>query len=134
MEIAFSILGEPKGKGRPRFTRQGHTYTPQETKDYEKKVAEAYKQAAGDIFFTEGTPIKIEIRAFFKEPKKKLFDLPMKTPDTDNIAKIILDGLNNIAYTDDKQVVDLIITKRYTPTDTPSVEVTITDSVTEEEH
>ena len=36
-----------------------------------------------------------------------------KKPDCDNIAKIILDSLNKIAYHDDSQVVDLHVNKRY---------------------
>ncbi len=34
--------------------------------------------------------------------------------DIDNIAKSILDGLNGVAYIDDKQVVQLTISKKYT--------------------
>ena len=38
----------------------------------------------------------------------------MKKPDADNIAKIVLDSLNKIAYEDDKQVVELTVIKRWT--------------------
>lgn len=41
-------------------------------------------------------------------------EYPMKKPDVDNIAKIILDSLNKIAYDDDVQVTDLIVRKRWT--------------------
>lgn len=34
---------------------------------------------------------------------------PNKKPDIDNIAKSIMDGLNGVAYEDDKQVVRLEI-------------------------
>jgi Holliday junction resolvase RusA-like endonuclease len=40
-------------------------------------------------------------------------ELPMKKPDCDNIVKIILDALNGVAYTDDKQVVDVRCRKCY---------------------
>ncbi|WP_460268332.1 RusA family crossover junction endodeoxyribonuclease [Clostridium sp. CTA-17] len=39
---------------------------------------------------------------------------PTKKPDVDNIAKIILDSLNGVAYKDDSQIVDLRIIKSYT--------------------
>ena len=39
--------------------------------------------------------------------------LPTKKPDADNVAKIILDGLNHIAWDDDTQVVDMMVIKRY---------------------
>ena len=37
--IDFWFQGEPVGKGRPRFTRQGRAYTPKKTRDYELKLA-----------------------------------------------------------------------------------------------
>ena len=48
---------------------------------------------------------------------------PTIKPDTDNIAKSILDSLNGIAYKDDKQVIRLIVEKWYA--DIPSVNVMI---------
>lgn len=33
MTIEFTIPGVPQGKGRPRFTQNGATYTPKKTKD-----------------------------------------------------------------------------------------------------
>ena len=48
---------------------------------------------------------------------------PIKRPDADNIAKIVLDALNGIAYKDDSQIVDLSVPKRYS--DKPRVEIFI---------
>ena len=39
---------------------------------------------------------------------------PTLKPDADNIAKIICDGLNGIAYKDDKQIVSLTVLKVWT--------------------
>jgi len=50
---------------------------------------------------------------------------PTIKPDTDNIAKSILDSLNGIAYKDDKQVVMLTVEKRYD--EIPSVSVWISE-------
>ena len=39
--MRFTVLGEPKGKGRPRFARIGNgvrAYTPKETENYEAYV------------------------------------------------------------------------------------------------
>lgn len=36
---------------------------------------------------------------------------PTKKPDVDNIAKIVLDSLNKIAFNDDAQIVGLIVLK-----------------------
>lgn len=117
--VIFTIKGEPKGKGRPRFTKNGHVYTPEETKKYENLVAWAYKSSKGE---KHTSPVRVTIKAYFKPPKKskKVVEdmlngkiLPTKKPDVDNIAKIILDGLNGIAWEDDTQVVDVMVTKRY---------------------
>ena len=40
MKVTFTVPGIPVGKGRPRFMKNGHTYTPQKTRDYEDKVVQ----------------------------------------------------------------------------------------------
>lgn len=39
--------------------------------------------------------------------------LPTKKPDIDNLVKVVLDGLNGLAYKDDKQIVALEAAKGY---------------------
>ena len=120
-QIIFVVKGEPKGKGRPRFTKTGRVYTPAETAQYERLVAMNYSESAKGYKFT--TPVKVTVKAYHKPPKgksKKVTGdmlnghiLPTKKPDADNVAKIILDGLNHIAWDDDTQVVDMMVIKRY---------------------
>ena len=38
---------------------------------------------------------------------------PTVKPDLDNIAKIVADALNGLAYRDDSCIVDLVVRKRY---------------------
>lgn len=111
MTVVFKIAGEPVGKARPRYTfKTGRAYTPKKTKDYERHVAESYKEHGGYWFGDD--PISVEITAYFKLPKsaskKKKAELmagyPAKKPDVDNICKIILDGLQGTAFRDDKNV------------------------------
>ena len=121
--IEFSVVGKIQPKQRPRFKRCGafiQTYTPQPTLDYQKMVADAYKQKYGDMKLTGA--LKMEINAFFNVPKsysKKKRNELYGRPDTahngdiDNVAKSILDGLNGVAYDDDTIVYDLHITKYY---------------------
>ena len=114
--MTFTIAGDPKGKQRPRYTKSGHTYTPSETVAYEKKVAYCYRQAGGQL---HTQPIKLEVWAFYQIPKsaskkraaEMLGTLCTKKPDADNVLKIIMDGLNKVAYEDDKQVVEAIVHK-----------------------
>ena len=47
--------------------------------------------------------------------------LPAKKPDIDNIAKVVLDALNSVAYRDDTQVVELQLRKQYS--EKPRVEI-----------
>ena len=122
-EMYFIVKGQPQGKGRPRFTRSGMAYTPKKTADYEQSVIEAYKQAENGCF-SDGEPLDVYICALFGIPKsyskkkiKMIQDgelLPTKKPDGDNIAKVICDALNGIAYKDDSQIVRLSVEKRYT--------------------
>ena len=117
--MKFTIDGAPTGKARPRVTRFG-TYNTDQTVLYENLVQISYKQKCNKIHVG---PLSVTIEACFDIPvstsKKKralminqqLF--PTKKPDIDNIAKIILDALNKIAYQDDTQVILLTVKKRY---------------------
>lgn len=119
-KISFKIDGEPKGKGRPRFGNSS-TYTPTETKDYETQVGWCYKAVSRGFQFSENDAIRVEIIAHFGIPKstskvKREAMLqgkirPLKKCDADNIAKIICDGLNGVAYPDDKQITSLSVEK-----------------------
>ena len=133
MRVEFTLKGEPQGKDRPRFTSRGgyvRTYTSQKTAAYEQAVRQAYLESTDMIL--EG-PIRVTIRAYMSIPssysKTKTQRMragrerPTKKPDVDNIAKVILDGLNHLAYDDDKQVIELAIEKWYS--DTPRVEVIV---------
>ncbi|RGS43528.1 RusA family crossover junction endodeoxyribonuclease [Coprococcus eutactus] len=55
---------------------------------------------------------------------------PLKKCDADNIAKIICDGLNGIAYPDDKQITSLSVEKWYS--DNPKVIVIISNETGKE--
>lgn len=130
--VEFVIPGIPKGKQRPKVTVQGnyaHAYTPKETVNYENYVKLMY-QTSKERSHLEGA-IGAVILAIFPIPKstsKKNIALMRdgkirhtKKIDCDNLAKIILDSLNGIAYKDDAQVCELLVTKYYG--DEPRVEV-----------
>ncbi|MGI6096418.1 MAG: RusA family crossover junction endodeoxyribonuclease [Lachnospiraceae bacterium] len=117
--INFTVYGTPKGKGRPRMTKTGHVYTPQQTIDYEEKVRIAWKKSAKGRKMTGA--LSVEILVFFETPKnwsmKKKTEMmgkfAEKKPDIDNVAKIILDALNKLAYHDDSQVVAISCQKMW---------------------
>jgi len=77
--------------------------------------------------------VSMKIVAYFKPPtsaSKKLKEELIKNqigyvhkPDTDNIAKIIADALNELAYKDDNQITKLEVTKLYGEEDRVEVEI-----------
>ena len=122
-QVIFSVYGECVPKGRPRFTRQGRTYTPKKTHDYESEVAMMAKSAMGSSEPLE-TPVAVYVYVNMPVPKshsKKRTEACLsgserpikKTGDLDNMVKTILDGMNGIVYKDDSQIVSLHATKRY---------------------
>lgn len=120
-EIHFEIIGKPYGKGRPRFTKSGHTYTPKETTSYENLVKLSYQQQCNGKRL-DGAIIANIVAVYpipksaSKKKRAEMIDgkiLPQVKPDCDNVAKTVLDALNKIAYDDDSQVAMLIVTKMY---------------------
>ncbi len=125
MQIHFQVEGDPKGKGRPRFSRVGNftkVYTDKQTLTYEAMISTFAKQAMGG---TE--PLKAPVSVFLyvrlpipqSYPKKRReaclsgAEKPCKKPDIDNIAKTYLDAMNGVIFVDDTQVIDLHVKKLY---------------------
>lgn len=140
--ITFEVLGEPQGKGRPRFARRGgyvSTYTPPKTKAYEKMIRDAFIDVASKnlvkrYMFTSF--VSVDIEAYFDVPKSvskvkrdllRAGEFCSKKPDGDNIIKVVLDALNEVAYADDKNVIDIHVAKYYAAElDNPRIIVRLT--------
>ena len=131
MKVSFIIDGEPKGKARPRMnTRTGRAYTPDDTRMYEDYVKLLYRSKLK--YYFEGY-VKLTVKAYYgiaksnskkiKEQKKINILRPSKKPDIDNVVKLIADALNDIAYKDDTQIVELSASKYFS--EEPRVEITI---------
>lgn len=123
MKYRFVIHEKAIGKARPRFdSRTGRVYTPTATRSFEEKVKWAFTSIYNVSIKLSEKPFKATIIAIFKPAeslsKKKQAELLFnvnytKKPDADNIAKIILDSLNGLAYKDDSQVSELKVIKDY---------------------
>lgn len=119
--IDFTLYGTPVSKGRPRFTRQGRTYTDAKTRDAETAVLAAWLNEVGKREPHVGA-VTVDIVATFAPapswPKWKrelalAGDLPhTQKPDVDNLLKII-DGLNGRAWIDDSQITRANVTKQF---------------------
>lgn len=143
MKVIFTVPGEPQGKARAR-TCGGHTYTPEKTVLYENLIKTEYARQCGNRKFSilsDGTaqPVAVRIEAVYGIPKsysKKKREralngelAPTKKPDADNIAKVVCDALNGVAYVDDTQVIDLHIVKSF---GCPHITVTVYEWETQE--
>lgn len=119
----FDVDMKPVGKGRPRFTRSGHAYTPPATTEAEEKIRLAYRNKYGKVCYDKDEPIRLIVVAYFPIPKamsRKDTEMalrgmiyPTKKPDGDNILKLVADALNGVAYYDDSQIIDMHIDKLY---------------------
>lgn len=90
-------------KRRVRFTLKGKAYKDTKTKEDLRRVAESY-----DGEFYKDRPLALVISVFQQLPESKSWmgiqPFTLK-PDVDNVIKAVLDGLNGVAFVDDKQVV-----------------------------
>jgi len=131
--IKITIYGRPEQWRRTGGrTKDGRPvrFTPAKTRDYEHRI----KQEAGRYFVRPFKgPVKVDMLAVFPRPKAKIWKTkPMprewypKAPDLDNIVKAAMDGLNGIAYLDDRQVVMVVARKILASGDElPRLELTI---------
>ena len=112
----FTIPGEPVSKARARFTKSGHSYTPEKTKEGEQRVALAFRAKV------KGTPRDNEI-AYRVEAR--FYNGTRQRRDVDNMVKLILDGLNGIAWLDDNQVTQIAARKSYVTKAAARTEVSV---------
>lgn len=134
MECRFKVVGEIKTKQRPRATvinGFARVYTPKDTTNYENYVRSEYQRQNGEYFSDK--PLVAVLKAYYKAPenitKYNRFEslACVCHQDLDNLAKIILDSLNGIAFVDDKQVVGIKCTKEYAADGIERVEVILCD-------
>lgn len=126
--IAFTVPGQPQGKGRAKIVKIGgfsRMATPERTVAYEGLVALAAQQAMGERQLLDGPvavtmELECQVPASWSKRKQQQALLgeirPTTKPDADNTAKAILDGCNGVLWRDDVQVVELSVRKRYSPT------------------
>lgn len=96
MTYKIIIPGRPVPKGRPRLGKNGNVYTPKRTREYEQLVGWRAKQVIKEPLKGD---IAVDIKIYIKG----------QCGDLDNLEKAILDGMNGIAYSDDRQVAALAI-------------------------
>ena len=125
IQVQYSVPGEPRGKGRPRFAKRGNfvkTYTDAKTVSYEDQIRFYALKAMGDSKVIEGAvrvfvSIRMAVPKSYSNKRREAClngsDKPLKKPDWDNVAKSICDAMNGIIYGDDTQIVEAHVTKQY---------------------
>lgn len=121
-KVDFSVPMRAVGKGRPRFTRFGHAYTPTTTSSAETIFRTYAIVAMRDIAPTD-KPVAVSLDFIFvppmsmsKEKRREMIirSLPMtKKPDIDNAMKLALDAMNGLVFVDDNQVSEIHACKHY---------------------
>ena len=136
MRVDFVVPGEPQGKGRPRFSsRVGRTFarTPEATVVYENLIRVEYERQCYGHRYDDSDMLSLQVIAHYGIPssasKRKKQDMvtgkirPTKKPDADNVLKVVADSLNQIAYRDDAQIVNVQVAKFYSHTPRLSISI-----------
>lgn len=131
--VSFTHYGKIKAKERPRFnTRTGRVFTPKTTIDSENDIASSFKKQNPTHKPYKGLVVANILvgyqmrKSYSKKKQAELLLTPCdKGGDADNIIKSILDGLNGIAYIDDKQVCEIHFEKVYADRHSCQVEINL---------
>ena len=119
--ITFTVQGEPVPQPRPRVSTRGgfaRAYVPAKhpVHSYRQKIAAEATRAG---LKPQDEPVEVFIEATFKRPKSHLTKKGLKPtapklprPDVDNIAKAILDSLQDVMG-DDTNVRRLTVEKTF---------------------
>ena len=121
MAITFSVPGNPVPQPRVRVSTRGgfaRAYVPSKhpVHDYRTQLATAARDAG---LTATGNPLDVVIDAVFERPKSHMLKSGVKTtapvlprPDVDNVAKAVLDALQDVMG-DDSMVARLVVEKSY---------------------
>ena len=131
MKILFTVFGNPKAQKRHR-TGKGYNYDPSES-DKADFLAMAIEHKPDHP--ANNTGILMNLAFFMPRPKyhfnskgevkdRYKYIGHLKTPDCDNLAKMVIDALAGIYYRDDSLITSLHIEKVYSYQ--PRTEVAIT--------
>ena len=121
MAITFTVSGEPVPQPRPRVSTRGgfaRAYVPRKHPVHAyRQAVQLAAQAAG--LTAAGEPLNVVIDAVFVRPKSHMRksgvkpDAPvLPRPDVDNVAKAVLDALQDVMG-DDSLVARLVVEKSY---------------------
>lgn len=108
--ISFWVDGIPATKGSWKVARGGKL-RPDNARERPWANAVAWCAKAAGVRVIDG-PVDVVISLFYPRPKKPTHDFPARN-DVDKAARSCLDALTGIAWQDDQQVVQLLVSKAF---------------------
>ena len=137
--IQLFVKGEPKGQPRARaFARGGmvRMYDPGTAEGWKSAIADEWRRSAPAMPKIE-TAVSLTLVFFMPRPKSHFNKNGLKPaapnwfekkPDSDNLAKAVMDCLTQLGiWQDDDQVVILKVLKQYAASDA-GCEITVKDA------
>ena len=131
MAVSFDVPGDPVPQPRPRVSTAGgfaRAYVPKGHAVHAYRQAVAIAARAAGLTAT-GEPLNVVIDAVFARPKSHLRKAGVKPdapklprPDVDNVAKAVLDALQDVMG-DDSAVARLVVEKSYGPAGRTTVRI-----------
>lgn len=104
--------GEVIAKERARKGKSGGMFTPPATRAFEKSVREWGAQHFTPVSY----PIKVDLiiweEGTLEQVRTGALTYNMKQ-DLDNKVKAVMDGLNKVAYKDDRQIAQITATRKF---------------------
>jgi len=104
----MKLYVRPQTKQRPRLGKRRKAYTPKATHEYEVAVKQGWLDQEGPTQYTGPVGMSLIIRGDHIEVEVWELEEGHRPKgirgDLDNYVKVVCDGLNGVAYLDDRQV------------------------------
>ncbi len=128
--LVITIPGNPLPQGRPRFHAGrttgggGRAYDPPKSRQEKQRIRmEVVLYMRSQRVAMLDCALCVSLQFFLPIPKSftknrhaaahEGYIVPITKPDLDNLAKLVLDACNGVLFLDDRCIVDLVLSKRY---------------------
>ena len=129
--LQFDVFGtaQPQGSSRAFVNKKTGraivTSSNPNLKDWRNLISAGAREAMQGLPPLD-EPVRIAVAFYLPRPKSVKRDEPTVKPDLDKLVRAILDGLTNIVYRDDAQVIEVQASKQYVNEDRPAPVVAVT--------
>jgi Holliday junction resolvase RusA-like endonuclease len=119
-EVYFEVAGKPIPKRRVAIGKVRQRYynpTAAAETEFAAVITRLCKHHVGQVpMFDSVTALAVRLQFMYPPQTKRAVTDPTKlfaTGDIDNLSKFVLDALNGVIFPDDKQVIDLHVSKSF---------------------